>query len=105
VLGIRDGIDIAPLYFVEEERETGFDKLPLTWNGDVSAVSWIPSGGTVVMSLPKDVLIKGRRVALPFSYEWESESDGIEHRAFFYARELPPKAGAVSVPSASPGAR
>lgn len=91
VLGIRDGVEISPLYDLEEEPETGFcgyARLPLTHGGDVSAVSWIPSGGTVLMSLPKDYLVKGRRVALPFSYEWEEESDGIEHKAFFYASEL-----------------
>jgi hypothetical protein len=86
VLGIRDGIEIAPFYSVEEEHQTGFDRLPLTSDGDVSSASWIPSGGTVLMSLPKDDLVKGRRVALPFSYEWESESDGIAHEAFFYVR-------------------
>jgi len=96
VLGIRDGIEIAPLFSVEQEHETGFDRLPLTWNGDVSAVSWIPSGGTVLMSLPKDDLAKGRRVALPFSYEWESEGDGIAHEAFFYDREVPPPHGGTA---------
>jgi len=104
VLGIRDGIEIAPLFSVEEDHETGFDRLPLTFVGDVSAISWIPSGGTVLMSLPKDDLVKGRRVALPFSYEWESGGDAIEHEAFFYAREVPPQTGAVSVPSANTSA-
>ena len=89
VLGIRDGIEIAPLFFVEEDHETGFDRLPLTFIGDVSAVSWIPSGGTVLMSLPKDDLNKGRRVTLPFSYEWEPEGDGVGHDAYFYGRQLP----------------
>jgi hypothetical protein len=98
VLGIRDGIKIAPLYSVEQQGERGFERLPLMWNGDVSAVSWIASGGTVLMSLPKANLVKGRRIALPFSYEWESERDGIEHEAFFYTRELPPKAGALGFP-------
>ncbi|HEX3104415.1 MAG TPA: hypothetical protein VHQ22_08205 [Terriglobales bacterium] len=90
VLGIRDGIEIAPVYYLEDEHETGFVRLPLTWNGDMSAVSWVPSGGTVLMNLPKHELVKGRRVALPFCYEWELEGDGIEHEAFFYAREVPP---------------
>jgi hypothetical protein len=92
VLAIRDGIEIAPFYSVEQQGEAGFERLPLTSDGDVSAISWIPSGGTVLMSLPKANLVKGRRIALPFSYEWESEGDGIEHEAFFYAREVPPKA-------------
>jgi len=47
---------------------------------------------TVLMSLPKDVLVKGRGVALPFSYEWESGGDGIEHQAYLNASELPRKA-------------
>jgi hypothetical protein len=100
VLGIRDGVEIAPLFSVEEDHETGFDRLPLTFIGDVSAVSWVPSGGSVLMSLSKDDLVKGRRVALPFSYEWESEGDGIGHEAFFYAREVPPQTGAASGSSA-----
>jgi len=89
VLGIRDGVEIAPLYAVEQERGAGFDRLPLTWWGDVYSVSWIPSGGTALMSLPKDDLVKGRRIVLPFSYEWESEGGDIEHEAFFYASDLP----------------
>lgn len=95
VLGARNGIEIAPLYAVEQDRETGFDRLPLTWHGDVSAVSWIPSGGSVLMSLPNDDLIKGRRVALPFSYEWEPEGDGIEHEAHFYGRQVPSQRGKI----------
>jgi hypothetical protein len=49
-------------------------------------MSWVPSGGTVLMSLPKDDLVKGRRVALPFSYEWESEGNDVDHEAYFYAK-------------------
>jgi hypothetical protein len=89
VLGIRDGVEVAPLYSIEQSEDRGFERLPLTFQGDVFAVSWIPSGGTVLMSLPKDNLSKGRRVALPFSYEWEPEGDAIAHEAFFYSRELP----------------
>jgi hypothetical protein len=100
VLGIRDGVEIAPLFSLEEDHETGYDKLPLAWHGDVYSTSWVPSGGTVLMSLPKDDLVNGRRVALPFSYEWESEGDGIKHEAFFYAREVPPQTGAASGSSA-----
>lgn len=90
VLGIRDRVEIAPLYSVEQENATGFERLPLTWRGDVWSVSWIPSGGTVLMSLPKDDLVKGRRVVLPFCYEWEPAVDSISHETFFYANELPP---------------
>jgi hypothetical protein len=101
VLGVRDGIEIAPLYSVEQDRETGFERLPVTWNGDVSSVSWIPSGGTVLMSLSKNDLTKGRRVALPFSYEWESEGEGIGHEAYFYDRQVSFQSGGMrSHPSA-----
>jgi hypothetical protein len=93
VLGMRSGIEIAPLYSVEQNREAGFDRLPLTWHGDTSSISWIPSGGTVLMSLPKDDLIEGRRVTLPFSYEWEAEGDGIRHEAYFYSRQVPAQTG------------
>lgn len=96
VLSIREGIEIAPLYAVEQESATGFGRLPVNW-GDVSAVSWIASGGTVLMSVPKADLVKGRRVALSFSYEWESEGAGISHNAYFYASEVSPKAGAGSI--------
>jgi hypothetical protein len=60
VLGIRDGVEVAPLYSVEqEEGDRGFEPLPLTWPGDVSAVSWIPSGGTVLMRHPKGRPVEG----------------------------------------------
>lgn len=104
VLGVRNGVEIAPLYTIEQDRETGFDRLPLTWHGDVSSISWIPSGGTVLTSLPKDDLIKGRRVVLPFSYEWEPEGDGIGHEAYFYERQVPTQSRGVKSypPSQSP---
>jgi len=95
VLGVRNGVEIAPLYSVEQDRETGFERLPLTWHGDISAVSWIAPGGTALMSLPKEDLIKGRRVALPFSYEWELEGDGIGHEAYFYDRQIPAQSGSI----------
>lgn len=91
VLGIRDGIEILPFYSVEQEQATGFETLPLPSYGDVSAESWIPSGGTALMSLPKNYLAKDRRIALPFSYEWEPDRDGIAHEAFFYASEISPR--------------
>lgn len=102
VLGVRNGIEIAPLYDVEQNRETGFDRLPLTWHGDVSSVSWIPSGGSVLMSLPKADLSQGRRVALPFSYEWESEGDGIGHQAYFYGRQVQSQSGNADLTSGPP---
>ena len=101
VLGVRNGVEIAPLFSVEEDHETGFDRLPLTFIGDVSAISWIPSGGTVLMSLPKDDLNKWRRVALPFSYEWEPEGDGVGHEAYFYDRQVPVQNGGVQVHSSA----
>ena len=88
-LGLRDGVEVSPLFSVEEDRERGFERLPLTFIGDVSSISWIPSGGNVLMSLPKDDLNKSRRVVLPFSYEWEAEGDGIGHEAYFYGRQVP----------------
>lgn len=39
VLEVRNGIEIAPLYSVEQSRETGFDRLPLTWHGDTFSAS------------------------------------------------------------------
>lgn len=104
VLAIREGIEIAALYAVEQESETGFSRLPVNW-GDVSAVAWIASGGTVLMSVPKAELVKGRRVALSFSYEWESEGSSISHQAYFYASEVSPKAGAVSIAPATGSTR
>lgn len=102
VLGVRNGVEIAPLYDVEQDSEKGFDRLPLTWHGDTSSVSWVPSGGSVVMSLPKDDLNKGRRVALSFSYEWESDGDGVGHEAYFYGRQLQPQNGNAELPSDPP---
>jgi Gram-negative bacterial TonB protein C-terminal len=102
VLGVRSGIEIAPLYDVEQDRETGFDRLPLTWHGDTSSVSWIPSGGSVLMSLPKADLNQGRRVTVPFSYEWETEGDGVGHEAYFYARQVQSQSGSAEITAGPP---
>lgn len=70
VLGVRNGVEVAPFFSVEEDHQASFERLPLTYNGDVSSLSWIPSGGSVLMGLPKADLNQARRVALPFSYVW-----------------------------------
>src|ERR1700733_2644071 len=54
------------------------------------------------MSLPKADLNQGRRVMMPFSYEWEPEGDGVGHEAYFYARQVRSQRGNAEVTSGPP---
>jgi hypothetical protein len=105
ILGLKDGIEASVCYNVEApEKKTvptargtlvagqwnPFHQLPLGYHGDVIATSWIPTGGSILLSLPKEHLADQNRISVAFNYEWETErSSGIAHVVYFYASDLP----------------
>jgi len=105
VLGLKDGVEASVCYSVEApERKpvstargtlvTGqwnpYHPLPFGYHGDAIATSWIPAGGSILLSLPKEQLADENRINVVFNYEWETErSTGIAHVVYFYASDLP----------------
>jgi hypothetical protein len=70
------------------ERQVGYD------TGDVFSSSWLPSGSSVIFSVPREHLSKGLAIFVRFNYEWEYgsrtfRSDEPEHRAYFRSFDLP----------------
>ena len=111
VLGLNDSVVVSMCHGVEElkrqERElvragetktkpssrksqlqVGYD------TGDVFSSAWLPSGGSVVFSVPHEHLSKDLMIFLRFNYEWEYgdrtlRSGEPEHRVYFRAADLP----------------
>ena len=104
VLGLRNAVEVSVRYFVEQENgpkvtaaadntvavdeNVGYQRRLLGPGGDVFSTSWIPSGNTILVSLPKEHLARGYRISIPFNYEWEPDPRNIAHAAYFYANEL-----------------
>jgi hypothetical protein len=105
VLGLKDGVEAAVCYDVEEKEgkpsapsggaiiidEPRFYHVTnLGMHGDVSAISWIPSGSSIVFSLPKEHLAGENRIRIAFNYEWEPDlQTEVFHTIYFYGSALP----------------
>lgn len=110
VLGLKDSVEVNMCHGVEElrryetrvwrkgevneresakrsERQVGYD------TGDVFSSAWLPSGSSVLFSVPREHLSKNLAVFVRFNYEWEYgkgtvRSNEPEHRAYFRASDL-----------------
>jgi hypothetical protein len=112
VFGLREGVEISPRHGVEVVDRYESRKLPdggvhineninvpnppVGYNrgGHVSGSAWLPSGHSVIFSLPKEHLAKRLAIFASFRYEWETaeRDDGSnepEHRVWFRAADLP----------------
>jgi hypothetical protein len=113
VLGLKDGVEVDMCHGVEElrryeiqvwrkgerkeresakrsERQVGYD------TGDVFSSAWLPSGSSVLFSVPREHLSKNLAVFVRFNYEWEYgkgtiRSNEPEHRVYFRASDLTKK--------------
>jgi len=113
VLGLNNGVEVSMCHGVEQlkryerqlarkgetkhkesikesERQVGYD------TGDMSSSAWLPSGSSVVFSVPREHLSKDLAIFVRFNYEWEYgertfRSDEPEHRVYFYGSDLPDK--------------
>jgi hypothetical protein len=100
VLGLQEGIEVNGRYEVEllEDRKhpmrEGSKGLIDYLRTDVFSSSWLPSGRSVVIAIPKEHLNKGFAIYIPFNYEWETvkgvvRGDEAQHRVYFYFWNLP----------------
>lgn len=89
VLAMRSGVVVSPCYAVEavpkgpnDTADEPYQRLKLGVACTVGSTSWIPSGGSVLMRVPTDHLVAGRRISIDFQYEWENARN-VEHRVLF----------------------
>lgn len=110
ILGLRESVEISPCYEVEAvrayesvrtsdgglhiEKPVPAPKPPVVPRGHVSSASWLPSGRSVVFSIPREHLAKYLAIYVSFTYEWETAERDYgtrepEHRVYFRASDLP----------------
>lgn len=104
VLGLRDAAEVSVCYDVDEqktservpagekvmtiEQPSPYQRLNIGSFGHVSSISWIPSGHSAVIDLPKEHLAQGYRISIPFNFEWEANSRNVAHSVYFYASDM-----------------
>jgi hypothetical protein len=111
ILGLNDGVEVGMCHGVEELRsyqkkltrgrdinatESPMQRQPQVGydTGDVFSSAWLPSGSSVVFSVPREHLSKDLAIFVRFHYEWEYGdrtfgSGEPEHRVYFRASDLP----------------
>ena len=108
-LGLRTGIEVNARY--EVEAVGGFEsvrtsnggliinspidtpKPPIVNRSDMLSTSWLPSGRSVIFSVPREHLAKHLAIYILYNYEWEYgertfRSDEPQHRVYFRASDL-----------------
>lgn len=110
-LGLRTDIEVNARYEVEAvsygsvRTFGGGSKInnpvdtatsPVINRSDVFSTSWLPPGGSVIFSVPREHLAQRLAIYIPYNYEWEYRerivrSDEPQHRVYFRASDLPEK--------------
>jgi hypothetical protein len=88
ILGLSDGMEVNTKYQVVED-----DGRVVPYGGDSYSQSWLPPGRSVIFSVSREHLSKGRSIYVYFNYEWESGqvySNNLapEHRAMYWGYRL-----------------
>jgi hypothetical protein len=88
ILGLSDGMEVNAKYHVEED-----DGKLVPYGGDTYSQSWLPPGRSIIFSVSREHLSKGRSIYVYFNYEWESGqvySNNLapEHRVMYWSYRL-----------------
>jgi len=88
VLGLSDGMEVNARYAVVED-----DGRVVPYGGDSYSQSWLPPGHSVIFSVSREHLSKGRSIYIYFNYEWErgeiySNNLSPEHRSMYWSYRL-----------------
>lgn len=111
VLGLRDGVEVNMCHEVEavksyesgvtpeggmfKGKSVAVQQPPVGYRtGDVFSTSWLPAGGSVMFSVPREHLDKHFAIYITYNYEWEYgerafRNDEPQHRVYFRAVNLP----------------
>jgi hypothetical protein len=85
---LDDGMEVNAKYIVEES-----DGRIVRYGSDVSSSSWLAPGRSVIFSVDRSHLSKGRSIYIYFNYQWErgqSYSNNLapEHRCMYWGYRL-----------------
>lgn len=88
VLGLSDDMEVNARYTVVED-----DSRIVPYGGDSYSQSWLPPGRSVIFSVSREHLLKGRSIYIYFNYEWErgevySNNLSPEHRSMYWSYRL-----------------
>jgi hypothetical protein len=88
VLGLSDGMEVNAVYQVVEN-----DGRVVPFGGDMHSLSWLPPGRSILFSVNREHLSKGRSIYIYFNYEWEREEQfsynlSPEHRSMYWGYRL-----------------
>jgi hypothetical protein len=88
VLSLSDGMEVSAKYQVEES-----DGKVVPYGIDVSSQSWLAPGRSIIFSVDREHLTKGRSIYVYFTYEWErgqqySNNLSPEHRSMYWGYRL-----------------
>ena len=88
ILGLSDGMEVNAHYTVVED-----DGRVVPYGGDSDSESWLPPGRSVIFSVNREHLSKGRSIYIYFNYEWErgevySNNLPAEHRSMYWGYRL-----------------
>jgi len=109
-LGLSTGMEVNARY--EVEAISGYEsvrtsnggitinsprdvpKLPMINRSDVFSTSWLPAGGSVIFTVPREHLGKRLAIYINFNYESQFDERGLRsneqaHRVYFRASDLP----------------
>ena len=106
-LGLRTDIEVNARYEAdavsgdESARTSDAAQPPVIRRSDVFSTSWLPPGGSVIFSVPREHLAEGLAIYIPYNYEWEYgerifRSDEPQHRVYFRASDLPERVQTTS---------
>jgi hypothetical protein len=88
VLALNDGMEVSAKYNVEES-----DGRIVPYGIDVSSQSWLAPGRSIIFSVDREHLSRGRSIYVYFTYEWErrqtySNNLSPEHRSMYWGYRL-----------------
>jgi hypothetical protein len=88
ILGLSDSMEVNALYTVVED-----DGRVVPYGGDSYSQSWLPPERSVIFSVSREHLSKGRSIYIYFNYEWErgevySNNLSPEHRSMYWNYRL-----------------
>jgi len=88
VLALSEGMEVSAKYNVEES-----DGKVVPYGIDVSSQTWLAPGRSIIFSVDREHLSRGRSIYIYFTYEWErgqnySNNLSPEHRSMYWGYRL-----------------
>jgi hypothetical protein len=73
--GLLDGVEIDAGYYVDADLQSNISPPKLLRHDSLASEVWLPSGRTLIFSVPREHLGKYLSISVPFQYQWERRPD------------------------------